>query len=286
MAAQDDSTPWVLPPSLESTTDQPLPSHAATAIDVSVPNVSTEISASQVLHGRGFFSELGTVRRKPSRPDAPPTLSKSCSDKLALKQCTSLLTSITSMLISPSNLYISSLTLPESQYSETACTRAFSSTGRMKEMKNQLRDGGYRFKAFDIKTTSKEFKFSRRQALVAGDKLVPSNISASWIPDRGVGVGSLETLIGGVLQGRKQFDVRGASRVCKRRMWRLAIEIAGLAAMPAVERCLRMATYNGVKRSRLLEDRRNLKDDVRINALKGWIRNVGGEEFGLEGIDA
>ena len=173
MAAQEDSTPWAIPSTLNSSNDEvssvsTSPSPSASMCITPRPTISGTILDVSILYGRSFFSELGAVRRKPSRPDAPPTLSKSCSDKLALKQCTSLLSSTTSLLISPSNLYLSSLVLPASQYSETACTRAFSSNGRMKEMKNRKWDGGYRFHEFDIKTTSKEFRYNRRQALLAG----------------------------------------------------------------------------------------------------------------------
>src|SRR6187402_1945264 len=114
MAAQEDATPWDLPPSTNTSSHTP-----------SSPTNTT------VLHGRGYFSALGSVRRKPSRPDAPPTLSKSCSDKISLKQSTSLLSSISSLLISPDNIYIHSLILPSSQYSAVACTRAFSDSGRL-----------------------------------------------------------------------------------------------------------------------------------------------------------
>ena len=92
-------------------------------------------------------------------------------------------------------------------------------------------------------------------------------------------------MIGGVLQGRKQFDVRGASRVCKRRMWKLAIEIAGLAAVPVVESCLYMTMYGDVKSSGCLTQRIKVKDDARKGALKGWIRNAGGEEFGVDSVE-
>ncbi|KAI1610616.1 hypothetical protein EDD36DRAFT_421690 [Exophiala viscosa] len=43
------------------------------------------------LQGRGHFSMLGYVRRKPARADAEPSLSKSCTDKLSVKQFTSIL---------------------------------------------------------------------------------------------------------------------------------------------------------------------------------------------------
>ena len=48
-------------------------------------------NAAPSLQGRGHFSLLGHVRRKPARGDAEASLSKSCTDKLAVKQLTSIL---------------------------------------------------------------------------------------------------------------------------------------------------------------------------------------------------
>ncbi|KAL2069002.1 hypothetical protein VTL71DRAFT_15340 [Oculimacula yallundae] len=236
MAAQEDDTPWALPSEKDEDGVSPA-------------------SEPGVLHGRGYFSALGSVRRKPSRPDAPPSLSKSCSDKIALKQSTSLLTSITSLLISPKNVYLHSLVLPSSQYSSVACTRAFSDSGRLSSLKER------------------EFISSRRQPLLPGEKIAPSNIATSWTPN------SSETLIGGSLQGRKQFSLKGASRVCKRRSWKLAFEIAKIASLrvPHIEKALNADKYGLIKQSLLLAGRRTVKADVRTTALKGWIRNDGGE---------
>ncbi|PBP20962.1 adenosine-deaminase domain-containing protein [Diplocarpon rosae] len=261
MAAQQDSTPWDLPSTRTSNS-----------------LLATESTA---LHGRGYFSALGAVRRKPSRPDAPPTLSKSCSDKIALKQSTSLLSSITSLLISPSNAYIHSLILPSSQYSSVACTRAFSDSGRLSILKDKEWSGGYAFQPFKIITTEKEFRYSRRQHLQVGEKLVPSNIASSWTPNHS------DTLIGGGIQGRKQFSLKGASRVCKRRKWKLALEIAQMASVqaPKLERALRNKSYASVKESGLLNERREVKKYVRSSALRGWVRNEGGEDWGVEGVE-
>jgi tRNA-specific adenosine deaminase 1 len=260
MASQEDSTPWSLPPSTD-------------ALSPETQHISTS-ATEPTLHGRSYFSALGIVRRKPSRPDAPPTLSKSCTDKLSLKQSTSLLSSLTSLLISPTNIYIHTLILPSSQLSPTAVNRAFSSSGRLKPLSGKQWQGGYAFKPFRILGTSKEFPFSRRSA----KNVVPSNLASSWTRN------SSETLIGGTLQGRKQFDVRGASRVCKKRMWSLALEVAVVAGVPAIERCLRVGRYGDVKDWGLLEERRGVKGDVRV-VLGGWVGNEGGEGFGVEGVD-
>src|SRR4051794_9741021 len=69
-----------------------------------------EPDATEVLQGRGYFSALGKVRRKPSRADAEATMSKSCTDKLTLKQVTSVLCFPASLIIAPTeNAYLSGL---------------------------------------------------------------------------------------------------------------------------------------------------------------------------------
>jgi tRNA-specific adenosine deaminase 1 len=285
MASQEDSTPWDLP-----------------ALSNNTSPSTTSCIPSSLLHGRGYFSALGQVRGKPSRPDAPPSLSKSCSDKLALKQSISLLSSLTSLLISPQNAYLTSLVLPSSQYSETACTRAFSSSGRLAPLKGKTWGGNYSFREFKVLMTEKEFVYSRRQALKPGEKLVPSNIASI----SGLSPADSETLIGGTLQGRKQFSLPGASRVCKRRMWRLALTVAGIAcqhilindrdnrkpeenedelmADHPIVKSLKAKTYAEVKEGNLLKERMEVKKEVRETALMGWVRNEGGEGFGPEGL--
>ncbi|ESZ94797.1 hypothetical protein SBOR_4816 [Sclerotinia borealis F-4128] len=279
MAAQDDPTPWALPP------------------PISNPGKEEDENTKPELPGRANFQLLGYVRRKPSRPDAPATLSKSCSDKLATTQYTSLLSSLTSLFISPQNMYLDSLILPETQYSQSGFTRCFST--RLADLQNQivkssLTKTGYGFYVIGIKTTAREFVYSRRYVNAELKAKVPeyvsSNISTSWI----LGDGKIggETLVNGALQGRKQFDVRGASRVCRRKGWKLGIEIlAAMTAMAKIDRgqeivermrkCLVVDSYRDLKESEMLEGRRTVKEEVR-ECLGGWVRNEGDDGFGVE----
>lgn len=262
MAAQDDATPWAIPTPV-----------SPTATDSSMP-------------GRGYFSNLGIVRRKPSRPDAPSTLSKSCSDKITLKQITSVLSSVTSLLISPENAYLQTLTLPVSQYVTAGCERCFSPRGRLKDLEVPP-GGGYSFRDFKMMTTTREFEYSRRDAggsPLLSDAISPSNIAASWSPY------FEETLIGGVLQGRKQNDPRGASVVCKRRMWELARDITRLSDLESSSSLSQVGedgagdphrTYEDMKQGQLLQDRMTAKTNAR-KTLKGWVRNEGDEGFTLD----
>jgi len=265
MALQEDSTPWIPPPAVSA---------------------SQSDSAQHLLNGRSYFSSLGQVRRKPSRPDAPPTISKSCTDKLCLKQCTSLLSSTTSLLVSPRNLYLNSLILPASQISEAAMIRAFSPEGRMEPLTRlgmtespPWQDAGYAFRPMKIRSTRQEFRHSRRQQLLSSESLVSSNISAAWTPH------FCETLIGGTVQGRKQFSMRGASRVCKRRTWKLALDIATTLGERQIHKALNTALYRNVKTADLLHHRRSVMADVR-EILGNWIKNDAGDDFGVCDVES
>ena len=147
MAAQDDAAPWeVLPP--------PPPGNGP----------PTTTAAPLLLPGRQYFSRLGVVRGKPGRGDAPPSLSKSCSDKLALKQCVSLLSSVASLLVAPDAAYLRSLVLPAAQGVGPGCARAFSPRGRMADVAGRAWAGGYAFRPFAVGATGCEFGYSKRMA--------------------------------------------------------------------------------------------------------------------------
>lgn len=283
MSAQEDASPWEspLPPSLMSKAIG-LSSTSSSPGMASSP--ATTITPNLLLMGRACFSHLGVVRRKPARPDAPPTLSKSCSDKLAMRQCISLLSSVVSLLVSPEGVYLSSLVLPESQYSAAGCERCFSAQGRMASLASANTKGerdGYAFRPFDIETTSLEFSFSKRGGRRNADgevKYVASSLSTAWSAN-----GLAENIIGGVLQGRKQTDPRGGSQVSRAKMWYLAKEIA---EMVVGENHVAVSvhvpeTYDQLKESPVLQGRRQMKDRVTKDALKGWVKNDGDGDFGF-----
>lgn len=209
-----------------------------------------------------------------ARADSPLTLSKSCSDKLALKQCTSLLSSLTSTLISPTNAYLDSLVLPRLQYNQTACERAFGGEGRLKHVANKNWSGGHTFQPFRIRPTDREFSYSRRSKAFPSEPGRGSNISAVYHPKLH------ETLINGVLQGRKQFDAKGGSALCNARMWQVVVQVAFASTGSSLPEMLFLGRYQQLKESNALEHRREVKKEVRLEALRGWIRN-GGDDFKL-----
>lgn len=258
MASQEDATPWAVPAVAQSSTEDP----------------------AAALPGRAYFSHLGLVRRKPARGDAPLTLSKSCSDKMALRQCTSLLSSLTSLLVNPEFAYLCTVVLPASQYSATGCQRAFSAGGRMAPVAGGDWGGGYRFCPFGVETTDLDFAFSKRRVLARAapaGKTAASNLAVAWTSH-----GCQEASLGGTLQGRKLFDPQGASFVSGRVMWTLALVVAGLfgVAENDIRKALAAPTYAELKGCSFLDGRSAAKKDVTTRALTGWTANEG-DTFGL-----
>ncbi|THC97006.1 hypothetical protein EYZ11_003510 [Aspergillus tanneri] len=179
MAAQEDPTPW------EANPDNP------------------DESKLSLLDGRAHFSRLGIVRRKPARADAESTLSKSCSDKLALRQISSLLSYETSLLVAPTETaYLAGVILPENEVSSVGCARAFSDKGRMKVLKGRFwplhnnshsspipdqESSGYRFRPFRVLSIPMQkyaslWRYAKTgsSGTDAQEKRKPAVISAVW----------------------------------------------------------------------------------------------------------
>lgn len=244
MASQEDATPWEV---------------AADGEDG--------------LPGRGGFGQLGIVRRKPSRPDAPECRSKSCSDKLAQKQMTSVLNCLASLMISPERAYLETFTVPESQYVHEAWTRCFSEKGRLRGLKNVETKGGYAFRPFKALTTSKDFQYSRRSFGPNGEQPKPSNIAMAWSPHHD------ETIIGGILQGCKLSNPvkdEAASKMSRWKLWQT------MEADRKGESCI-AKDYAGIKAKKRLAARRAAKIVIRSVMMrsKPWISNVGDDSWTL-----
>ena len=119
---------------------------------------------------------------------------------------------------------------------------------------------GYAYNPFSVKSTEMEFAYSRDHVPKEGGK--SCNISAVWTP------GIQETLINGVLQGRKQMDPKGASKLSRSGMWELWKEInrliGGGSGVPVD------ISYEGMKELDALASRRQVKEETKKMALKGW----------------
>lgn len=84
-----------------------------------------------------------------------------------------------------------------------------------------------------------------------------------------------ESLINGVLQGRKQSDPRGGSALCNARLWKLYSQAANAIGLPTLQENLRLKNYQQIKLSEQLRSRLEVKEEVRNKALRGWVPNDG-----------
>ncbi|KAG7007462.1 hypothetical protein G7Y79_00009g025710 [Physcia stellaris] len=133
----------------------------------------------------------------------------------------------------------------------------------MKALNGKLWKGAYGYQPFTVQTTELEFQFSRRLVPANPDSPRGSNISAVWNYHLG------ETLVNGVIQGWKQDDARGASAISQFKMSQLASEVSNQLA----DQQVRSGYVAFRDHSQSVSDREKVKDDVRSNALKGWIKN-------------
>ena len=123
---------------------------------------------------------------------------------------------------------------------------------------------GYGFQPFRVENTEITFQYSRRAAGTNLNGCKSSNISAVWTQCH------QETLINGVLQGRKQTDPKGASALSGLRMWMLLLETVGLIDAPGLRYIIKLSSYLDMKNSPDLKHRRCVKEEVKSEALKGW----------------
>ncbi|KAF3113099.1 hypothetical protein TWF706_010099 [Orbilia oligospora] len=284
ISAQQDPTPWSLPTTTTTITNNnkentPLPSNP--------------------LPGRSYFSTLSIVRRKPSRPDAPPTLSKSCTDKLTLKQFTSVLSSLSSILILPTKAaYIKTFTVPFDKFNQEGYTRAFTPSppnGRLSTCMHLIDDTGikdYSFHPLSPTPLSQSFPFTSypySKPPPQDTTTKASNISTLYINHPRTKP-TTEVLISGVKQGIAQLStVRGdkkGSVVCRKRMWLFLRQIVDLLPsnqyLDTKTKIESSRTYFELKEINIhsTQSRIRMKHIV-TGALNGWERNIGDDDWGL-----
>ena len=73
--------------------------------------VFPDLPSNSVSRGRDNYSRYGVLRTKPGRADSPPTLSMSCSDKMAAWNVTGLQGALASKIFKP--IYLSALVIGE-----------------------------------------------------------------------------------------------------------------------------------------------------------------------------
>jgi tRNA-specific adenosine deaminase 1 len=249
---------------------------------------------SPLLQGRGYFSQLGAVRRKPARGDAEATMSKSCTDKLAMKQFTSLLSFPADLFIeSKPNAFIKSFIVYQDQYDAVGYERAFGTSGRLVS----VAENAHTFDVLRLSAPFPRFPFDKRSQ--AGSPKA-SNVSCVWV--RGASESSqhlIEVLLNGVKQGYKQFEERTGkqSAICRRQMWHLGQRVCSLAlvdkelscgdvavgpVLKEIQGSLGTDTYKTAKSHSLRLTRQQLKEKA-TRILGGWATNTGDDDWSANG---
>ncbi|KIW25096.1 uncharacterized protein PV07_10762 [Cladophialophora immunda] len=252
------------------------------------------------LQGRGYFSLLGYVRRKPARADAEPSGSKSCTDKLAVKQFTSILSFPADLFVERTpSAYIKSLVVYTDQYNPVGYERAFGPEGRL----SLLGDAGIFFSVQPLRADFTRFAFERRRPHPANSMQATSktsNISVLWVQAAGTNRSNVvEVLINGVKQGYRQWDERlgKASTVSRRELWATGLRISrllenldtfdNLGSVPGqgdigwfkmTQSTLSARTYEEAKLSALRESRRECRKHV-TDILDNWTKNAGDSDW-------
>lgn len=207
----------------------------------------------------------------------------------------------------------------------------------MKPVLGKSWEGGYAFRPFKIRTTDVEFEWGRSHGRTAScnissiyvapsssidthshldrvSKNVPSSIRKPTPnthprnPPERAGAGLQDTLVNGVLQGRKQSDAKGSCSISRRSIWQAATsviaELMDLAVLsPQLTLLAQQVTsgttqienhasrapakktlsYGEFKKTGLFKYRAEVKSEITSEGgpLQGWIRNGGDEEFSL-----
>ncbi|KAK9461009.1 adenosine deaminase/editase [Lipomyces oligophaga] len=215
-----------------------------------------KIMGQKMLKGRAYYSELGMIRTKPGRSDSPESLSKSCTDKLLMKQYTSVLLSPTSYVFSPKGAYLRAILVPRSKIIDSAFNRAF----RIEERIKGIAKTQYDFDWIGYNTTFKDSKENTK----AGGR--PCSVSMVYIENESEQV---EAITRGMRMGWKAGSEGSISKLSRRKMAELAGEISE-------------TVRNKLRYSELKDEstaREQIKWKTRSN-LGRWIR-TGDDDFQL-----
>ncbi|KAJ2911064.1 hypothetical protein GGI21_000233 [Coemansia aciculifera] len=154
-----------------------------------------------VIRGHQSFSSLGTLRLKPGRADSIPTLSMSCSDKIARWNALGIQGGLLSRLIDP--IYLCSIVVGD-LYSHSSIDRAINQRVARALTDKQL-PSGYSANQCAIYKTTVEFERSQsamksaNDSLVAKNEVVTADASIYWFR----GATSSVALVNGQRQGAK-----------------------------------------------------------------------------------
>lgn len=208
------------------------------------------VAGEGLIRGRDNFTVTGVVRTKPGRRDSPISLSKSCTDKLALAQIISMLLGPVTRIVDPETFYLSRLVVPEDQFVDEHLTRAFGTSGRLSTMRSFENE---RYRAQFFKCLPTKIAFDHEKTSEAKPSLYSIVLAGT----------TSEILLNGCKVGYKAYNSnnKGWSVLCRKKI---------------TEKCIREdqetqgMTYYEYKHD---QHRQHAKQKA-YEALENWIPNV------------
>lgn len=207
------------------------------------PSKKTKIQQLGLHRGRESFDVLGVVRTKPGRADSKVTLSKSCSDKLCLRQETGVLNSINSAFVEP--VYLDFIALPEAKFQQADFDRCF---GRI-DPKNGV-------SLQPLLYTEDPYTFHKLESAV------PSPLSLVLCPPLKISQALLNGAKNGGFIKNKPPKPHGASIICNQKLIQKAGPLLQEIKSPNGEL---PKSYSSLKDSNPQKDLKN-----RLHSLLGW----------------
>lgn len=243
--------------------------------DTNISGSVEKFDLSQVnFHRDVFIYNFGV-----GRADSPRTFSKSCSDKLALRSCTSLLNAFLSNIIDPSSCYLDALIVLQHAYHEAGFHRAFSE--RLKSVQTTDWPPEYRVRPPTILTTSQILPPTVTPPKPSGLQ-ISTTAPASIVYVNGR---QSEVLLNGVKMGSAfPPNMRGTSYLCRVRMAQDISELIshGKLEFPDRDQLAKCTTYALLKRQ-LGRRSEHVKHSAR-EALGHWTTNETDGDFTLAAV--